>query len=164
MIAQNKIRIQHIRRIKADGNVDTKGGLTVAYLYEFNRYNKPDSTVLVATALCNIRDSYNKKEGKRRAMDNFAAGQTIRLPVRGRDIQSVMAALQYLCGEAEAADGCAGCEGCHCGDHDAGDFDATIKMALSANSVLSVDAAEDHGTFVLTTDGSTKAAGSVSGT
>jgi hypothetical protein len=54
------------------------GGMTIAYaLARGNK--KKDTIVQVATALCNIADCYNKREGRYIAAQNFKAGRVIQL-------------------------------------------------------------------------------------
>lgn len=92
------ICIKHYRRsIVTDGKrlfLDT-GGMTVAY-----RRNPGDSFVEVATALCSVRDIYNKKMGTTLAVEAFMNDRVVRLPLYGATPESVIA---YLFGRLHTA-------------------------------------------------------------
>lgn len=68
----SKLRILHINK---RCGTDNKGGITVCY-----NWNKLDSFVDVATAVCSKQDNYNKEVGRDLAIENYKKNQIIRLP------------------------------------------------------------------------------------
>lgn len=85
------ICVKHYRRsVIVDGErafLDT-GGMTVAY-----RRNPGDSFVEVSTALCSVRDIYNKKMGTTLAMESFMNDRVVRIPLYGASPEAVIAYL-----------------------------------------------------------------------
>lgn len=56
-----------------------EGGMTVAY-----RHCKGNSFIEVATAVCSLKDLYNRKAGTVLSVENFMNGRVIRVPLLGR--------------------------------------------------------------------------------
>lgn len=77
-----KIHVKHYRPTAYDFDGvrvrSQNGGATIAY-----RHRNGDSFIEIATAVCSVRDMYNRKAGTTLSVESFMNGQVIRVPTYG---------------------------------------------------------------------------------
>lgn len=56
------LRFSHLRNVDVDGNIDSRGGLTVAYVQDVDQDGGP--LVKAAIAFCHTNDNYSKHLGR----------------------------------------------------------------------------------------------------
>jgi hypothetical protein len=75
-ILEPTYKILHIRRQTSQyRDPDQYGGMTIAY-----SWNKTDSFIRVATAICSIQDKFVKSVGSSMAVENLASGKCVTIP------------------------------------------------------------------------------------
>lgn len=81
MTQPSKLRVLHLR-YHTDCGIDLYGGMTVAY-----QWQRGDTYIDIATAICSKQDLFNRKVGNKLATDAFYDNRTIRVPY-SRELQS----------------------------------------------------------------------------
>ena len=64
-----KQKLSHIRTKDKNGNINSKGGITISGMVDEN-----NQVIRFATAFCHSRDNYNRKTGKIKATSRMHSG------------------------------------------------------------------------------------------